>query len=337
MPESASPFVSQVRPKALLSSSLLGSPLNSHIIANIRTALSSRFDVELVEPAMLVQKPDFRGYAMLLYVGSALAEEIPLATMASMARLADVPTVFWATDDPYEFDARYRAEDFDIYLSNDRNAATHFIERDHVYHLPLAAGQTDHRPIMPFESRRIGAFFCGYHYESRRRIVADLLASPNFSRNDLVVMGGDWNVPWLQVAPSVKNHASLIDTYTLVKFVLNLGRTYDIANIHRKLVATTPGPRTFECGLAGTPQIYFCSSLEIEEYYRPETEIIVVETVEEAIDRMRWLRGHPTEWQLIALAAQRRTEAEHMYEHRITRLLELLDGVGAGIKKQSIA
>ena len=333
MPKLSKTNISGLRPKMLLVTSLTESKLNRHIIDAIHVALSSQFDVEYLLPVMLVQKPSLSGYAFLLYIGSSLSEDVPLATMSAMAKLSDVPSVFWATDDPYEFDARYRADGFDIYLSNDGNAAMHFIERSHVYHLPLAAASADKRVIVPVLERKLGAFFCGYHYESRRRIISDLLAAPNFSRNDLVVMGGDWNIPGLQQMPSVETHENLIDAYTAVWFVLNLGRTYDIANSHRKLVATTPGPRTFECALAGTPQVYFCNSLEIEDYYEPDNEILVVESVDEAIERMRWLRKNPDAWRAIAEAAQARTEAEHLYEHRIQKMLSILVEAGFSIGK----
>ena len=316
------------RQKVLLVTSLTESKLNRHIIDAIHQALQCQFDVEYLPPVALIQKPNLSGYALLLYIGSSLSEDVPLTTMSAMAKLADVPSVFWATDDPYEFDARYRADGFDVYLSNDRNAATHFIERSNVYHLPLAAAPGDKREIVPVSARKLTAFFCGYHYESRRRIISDILAVPNFSRNDLVVMGGNWNIPGLQQMPSVDAHDNLIDVYTAVWFVLNLGRTYDIANSHRKLVSTTPGPRTFECALAGTPQVYFCNSLEIEEYYRPDKEILVVESVDEAVEKMRWFRKNPTAWKEIAEAAQARTEKEHLYEHRVNTMLSILTDVG---------
>lgn len=331
MRDLSSPSLTGKRPRVLFTTSLMESKLNRHIVDATCFALQNRFDVEFLTPESLIQKPDLSGHALLLYMGSSLSEHVPLAMMSAMARLANVPSIFWATDDPYEFDARYRAEGFDIYLSNDRNAATHFIERDCVYHLPLAASPLDHRDLVPFDQRKVGTFFCGYHYENRRRIISDLLAVPGYSRNDLVVMGGNWDIPGLQTIQNDNRHAGLIDVYTLTRFVLNLGRTYDIANLHRKLVATTPGPRTFECALAGTPQIYFCNSLEIEEYYCPGTEILVVESVEEAVERMRWLKDRPEEWLALARAAQQRTATEHLYEHRIEKMLSLLKEAGISL------
>ena len=328
MPDRSTTKASDKRPIVLFTTSLNESKLNRHVIGAIRLALQDRFDVEFLTPESLIQKPDLSGYALLLYVGSSLSEPVPLATIAAMARLADVPSVFLATDDPYEFDARYRANDFTIYLSNDRNAAAHFVERELVYHLPLAASLEDRRDITPFDQRKVGAFFCGYHYENRRRLITDLLNVPGYSRNDLVIMGGTWNIPGLYEISSDCDHDSLINTYGLVKYVLNIGRTYDIANVHRKIVSTTPGPRTFECALAGTPQIYFCNSLEIEEYFEPNKEILVVEGVDEAVEQMRWLRERPDVWLQIAHAAQKRTAAEHLYKHRLEKMLSILDDVG---------
>ncbi|WP_430259412.1 CgeB family protein [Neorhizobium sp. IRS_2294] len=331
MVDLVSPSLATAYPKILFTTSLRESSLNRHIVEAICFALRDRFTVVISSPESVIQQRSLSEYSLILYVGSSLSEHVPLATMSAMARVSKVPSVFWATDDPYEFDARYRANDFDLYFSNDRNSATHFIERDHVYHLPLAADPSDYREVNPLDERKIGSFFCGYHYENRRRIISDVLAVPSFSRNDLVVMGGDWNIPGLHTLKGTDQHSVVIDAYTKVRFVLNMGRNYDIANQYRKLVATTPGPRTFECAIAGTPQIYFCNSLEIEEYYRPGSEIILVESADEAVERMRWLQDNATDYVALARAAQQRTASEHLYHHRIEKMLSVMAHAGISL------
>ncbi|ABY32059.1 CgeB family protein [Methylorubrum extorquens] len=328
MVEIANPARVGARPRIIFCTSLTQSRLNVHIVREIVSVLERQFEVEFLPVKVLVERDTLSDCAILLYVGSSLSEDVPLATMSAMARIAGVPCVFWATDDPYEHDARYRANDFDVYFSNDLNSTDHYLERANVFHLPLAAPASDYRPLSPLGERRVGMFFCGYPYSCRKRVISDLLAVPRFSCNELVVMGGEWEVPNLQHLAGDSDHSKVIDLYSAVQFVLNIGRNYDLANDHRKLIATTPGPRTFECALAGTPQIFFVNSLEIEKYYTPDREIILAEGVEEAVERFNWFRDHPDAWSALARAAQVRTQKEHLYEHRIVDLLNVLLGIG---------
>ncbi|MDR7155673.1 spore maturation protein CgeB [Sphingobium xenophagum] len=321
--------------RIIFSTSLFESKLNEHIYKEIAAVLRETCIVDVFHPDRLIQRPDFSGYDLLLYLGSSISEHVPLNTMAAMAKIAGIPSVFWATDDPYEFDARYRANDFDVYFSNDRNAAAHFLERSHVYHLPLAAAKSDFRPVTPLDTRQLGMFFCGYPYNNRKRIISDLLSYPRFSRNDLVVMGPSWDIVGLQNLAGDSSHDQVIDYYSAVQLVLNIGRTYDISNDYRKLVATTPGPRTFECALAGTPQIYFINSLEIEDYYVRDREMILVESVEEAVERFRWIRDHPEAWLDMAQAAQARTQRDHLYANRIRSIFDRLSDIGILTKEES--
>lgn len=76
------------------------------------------------------------------------------------------------------------------------------------------------------------------------------------------------------------------------------------------------------------PQIFFANSLEIEDYYVPGCEIIVVESVEEAVERFQWFRNHPNSWMEIAHAAQIRSLREHLYEHRLAEMFGRLHDVG---------
>lgn len=315
--------------KILVCSSLYESALNCHIVDEIVSILNKNFNARFFTPDQVILLNNFNDFNLLLYIGSSISEIVPLNTISTMAKLSKIPSIFWATDDPYEFDARHRANSFDIYFSNDYNSASNFIEREHVYHLPLAACKTDLRKINPIISRKLGMFFCGYPYENRKQIILDLLAEKNFSHNDIVVMGPNWTIDdRLQILTNNTQHDAVIDLYTLSKFILNLGRTFDIANSQRKLVATTPGPRTFECALSGTPQIYFVNSLEVENYYKPDHEIILAENTEEAVDKYHWFINNPEKWLNLAKAAQVRTQNEHMYSHRIKFLLKKISDIG---------
>ena len=323
-------LVTSTRPlRVVLSSSLQESALNQHILFEIKSVLQQTASVEYIAPDNFIQRDDLSNLDLLLYVGSSVSEYSPLKTMSDLARHYGMASVFWATEDPYEFDARNRANGFDVYFSNDRNAADNFLEREHVYHLPLAAAIGDRRDIKAYNDRKIGLFFCGYPYQNRQRAIADILSDSRFSQNDLLVMGADWKMERLRhFVGSDYRHDDVIELYTLSMCTLLLGRTFDIANAQRKVVATTIGPRGFECSLAGTPQISLGHSLEIEEYYEPGEEILLADSVDDVADYFNFFRRHPESWFRIAQAAQLRTMNEHLYSHRINKMFSVLRDVG---------
>ena len=60
----------------------------------------------------------------------------------------------------------------------------------------------------------------------------------------------------------------------------------------------------------------------ISENARPDHEVMTFDTVDECIDKIRYLLAHPTERHAMAHAARKRALAEHTYEHRLREILE---------------
>ena len=63
----------------------------------------------------------------------------------------------------------------------------------------------------------------------------------------------------------------------------------------------------------------------VEEWFEPGTEIIVVESADEATERYRWLLAHDKERRAIGEAARRRLLAEHTFRHRARQLVGIVD------------
>jgi spore maturation protein CgeB len=62
----------------------------------------------------------------------------------------------------------------------------------------------------------------------------------------------------------------------------------------------------------------------IERWFEPGTEIVIVGSAAEAVDRYRYLHAHDGERRAIGQAARRRALAEHTYARRAAELLTLL-------------
>ncbi|HNP87829.1 MAG TPA: glycosyltransferase, partial [Kouleothrix sp.] len=79
--------------------------------------------------------------------------------------------------------------------------------------------------------------------------------------------------------------------------------------------------RVFEMGLSGTLMLAHTAPY-LNTYYEPGKEYVPFETLEECAEKARFYLKHETARANIAAAYARRTEAEHMWHHRITHVLK---------------
>lgn len=314
--------------KILFTTSLTTSDLNKHIYESVLMSLRKRFDVCVFNPKQLELIDVKKHYDLLLYLGSSASMSMPIESIGIFAKYYKIPSVFWATDDPYEFDYRYRANDFDVYCSNDSNAAKYFLERENVYFLPMAAPLSDLREVNSLSDRTNALFFCGYPYNIRKLVVDELLSLDYFNRQNLIVCGNGWDSTKYVSVDRPQNHDCLIDYYCKSLFTLNIGRDYDVSNLHYNLAAVTPGPRTFESAICGTPQIYYSNSLSVEDFFVDEDEILTASSVEEVADKFLFYSNNLNLLRNITIKSQNRVLKEHTYEHRIDKLINILKDCG---------
>lgn len=62
----------------------------------------------------------------------------------------------------------------------------------------------------------------------------------------------------------------------------------------------------------------------LHELFEPEKEVVTFKSVEECIEKVKWLRDHPNERKEIAKAGQKRTLKNHTYAIRIQKLNEII-------------
>lgn len=74
--------------------------------------------------------------------------------------------------------------------------------------------------------------------------------------------------------------------------------------------------------MAGSAQIYFVESLEIEEYYSDGKEILLVDSAKDLEQILVNYLDAPQDIVEIGKAAQARTLQEHTYKHRVSHILE---------------
>ena len=323
-------------------SSLVTHPLNRHVANGLARAARSfpgLLSVRLVHPDMALT--DLRWSEVLpdlvIYMGSPASGRMPVEQIGRAAADLSARSVFWSTEDPYEMDFAWRAEAYDLYVSNDANVAAAMVERmEGGLHLPLGACYEDLRPVRPPASERV--FFCGAPYQNREIFVDDFWARAKATGGpDLFVAGNGWDRVGQRVVASPTSRQRLLELQRSAGLALYLHRSLNLANRTRRLSATTPGPRLFETAMLGVPQIMEFFSFEIETYFTPGEEILVARDGHEAADLARELLSDPARAAGMARAAQRRAVAAHSWEHRLAALVGAALPDRAGGLKDALA
>lgn len=73
----------------------------------------------------------------------------------------------------------------------------------------------------------------------------------------------------------------------------------------------------------------------LHELFEPDREVVTYRTVEECVEKVRWLVTHPTEREEIARAGQARTLRSHTFDHRAAELVEIIRRELAGNRPHS--
>lgn len=276
----------------------------------------------LAEQAILELRPVFA-----LGVGGVALDQVDLTAIARAARHVGASLAYWLHDDPYEFDFGWKLRGRCDWVFNTDRASIDLAGTDRTSHLPLAADRDLHiRPLVPFGSRTTDVFFCGYAYPNRRAIIERLRDALSGYQTD--ICGAEWDESIafcrnVRLAPD-----ELIEAYTRSRLVLNIGRHFNIANRRFDIVASTPGPRTFEAAAAGCVQVAFLENCEMFDYFGVDREIVAFNSGGELRALLERLRTEPEVFEAIAAAAQARVLAEHTYDHRIETLVSTLETNG---------
>ncbi len=264
----------------------------------------------------------FNKITALIILGSGLREGIDLISIAYFARINNIKTIFWCTDDPYEISNNIAISNlFDIFLTNDMESRRYY-SNPNLGFLPLGGSiENDLREVSNDFLHEI--FFAGYPYANRKLIIKELVNVLSDHDIQITLSKGKWdldnssNIKYLNFT----NHSELIDSYNKSRCILNLGRTYNLAN-KNGIIASTPGPRTFETALACSPQIYFGNSTELDNYFSNKAifKINNVKDVPKIYNDLLDFNYRSS----FAKLAQKQALENHLYENRARSILNFL-------------
>jgi glycosyltransferase involved in cell wall biosynthesis/spore maturation protein CgeB len=247
-------------------------------------------------------------------------------------RLASVcgMSVLWVTEDPYERERVNvgNAELFDFVFTNDSASVAAYKGR--AQHLPFAANPCFNFREIPADDAGhylYDVLFVGTAWPNRVAFLRQLLAELKGVKFKLALPGNDHlPVPDLDLAPSSYQwrvpNPEMCRLANRSRIVLTLHRNFALTT---ETAAATPGPRLFEVALAGGFQLVDLGLPETKNYFALDSEIAGFSNVTECLEQIRFHLGHPEIRLEKARAAQRRCLSEHLYKHRVARLLDTVE------------
>jgi spore maturation protein CgeB len=110
--------------------------------------------------------------------------------------------------------------------------------------------------------------------------------------------------------------------------MLNLLHNADITfNLHGSIAGNCAGNlRMFEASGAGSCLVTD-NKVNITDLFEPDREIVVYNSSDECIEKIKYLLDHPMERAQIALAGQKRTLEQHNMENRIRKFDNFIQSV----------
>ena len=302
---------------------------NHYICLGIERALQQHPDVESVHKAsyadavMLARK--FQCNVFMAFGGEGLNFEI-------CRRVRDVCgyAILWVTEDPYELHANLRTLDiFNRIFTNDSGSVKAYAGK--ASHLPLAAIPfIQYLPVREDDACYYDVFFAGTAWPNRVETIREISTLLSGKIQLKLAM------PVNQYLPAIEDFPYPPSSYNWrtsnIQFARFANRSRITLGLHRDFAATpgsptkalTPGPRIFEVAMAGGFQLIDQSLAEIDDYFIPDQEIVLFDSQQECLEKIKYYLGHSQERIAIAQAAQKRALQDHQYANRLDKIFELV-------------
>ncbi|MDU2587502.1 MAG: glycosyltransferase [Corynebacterium sp.] len=290
---------------------------------------SQEFDLFLVESAW-----NGNGGAWKYQLTGSSAPSTALSVIVEKCKQLGIPTAFWNKEDPPHFEEFLdTARLFDFVFTSDVNlvgAYKQALGHDRVWPLSFAAQPTIHNPIrtdMPNYQKGDVAFagmYFAHKYPERREQMELLLGGAMdasghledglriFSRFE----GRDerylFPQPFSQRVVGSLPYRKMISAYKNFKVFLNVNSVVDSPSMCSR--------RVFELLASGTPVVSTWSKA-LEKTF-PSTELVLVDSREEATLSIRALVNSPELRDRLVHRAQRRIWRSHTYTTRAMEILE---------------
>lgn len=238
-----------------------------------------------------------------------------------------IPTVFWAKEDPYDFDIFINsAKYFDYVFTTDFNCIPKYkkvLNHRNIHLLPFAAQPKMHNPINKDCGKKGDIVFAGGWYKKfdTRKDYINMILIPAM-KYDLTIydrfykQNGDLNRFPKTFKPYIKDclpYKKIVEEYKKYRLLLNVNSVEESP--------TTFSRRVFEVLASGIP-IISSYSLGIENYFN--NIVLLCKTEQDVNTNINLILKNKELADKMSLLGQRKVFRNHTYKHRFEKILETL-------------
>lgn len=237
----------------------------------------------------------------------------------------NIPTVFWAKEDPYDFNVFIEsAKYFDYIFTTDLDSIQKYkkkINHNNIFHLPFAAQPIIHNPINKDKNKIGKVAFAGGWYEKfpDRCIEMENLLDPAFKYNIAIYNRfGNLNdsrfsfpIKYKPYLKSPLNYEDMVKEYKKYEIFLNVNSTNSSP--------TTFARRVFELLACGIP-IISSYSLGIENYFK--NIVMLSNNKQDTEKHLNNLLKNKDFRDRLSILGQREIFSKHTYSHRLKTILD---------------
>ncbi|SEN41987.1 CgeB family protein [Lihuaxuella thermophila] len=276
-------------------------------------------------------RPDF----LLAMLGERLTE-----ANLQLIKTLPLPKAVWYTDDPYAIDRSVQTcHAFDWVFTNESEAVPVYQKKcsARVIHLPLAAPHLTYQSLKTVPpSYRSQIVLVGSAFQNRLAVMEKI--SPVLKRFQTRLVGPGWDrlssKSFFRLRKGWVKPSEVCRYYNGARIVLNIHRSFDDPYLKQnrlRVRAATPNNRLFEIAACSAFQIIDFRQ-DLQKYYVSDEEMVSFRSLEELKEKIRFYLPREQLRRKIAARAYQRTIREHLYEHRIQKMVQLIQS--GGIKNQ---
>lgn len=233
-------------------------------------------------------------------------------------------SVLWVTEDPYELEYNLDSSKyFDLIYTNDENCVNYY--KSKVSHLPLAASKEfNYYEVVKNNQELIyDVLFVGTAWPNRVNFFEKLLKKiPNIKIKIGLSNNGDipdfnLNLPKVDYSWRVSNQ-ELSNLANKSRITITLNRSFSTSN---NLNSSSPGPRLFEIGLAGSCQLIEDSIPSSHKYLTNKEDCLYFNDINECVNHIKFFLSNPDKRYEIAKNSQNKILSNHLYDHRVKKII----------------
>lgn len=251
-----------------------------------------------------------------------------LEKIIKYCNLQGIPTVFWAKEDPYDFDVFIdAASQFQYVFTTDENCISKYkeiLKHDNIYLLPFAAQPKIHNPIDKDREKKGNIIFSGGWYNKfpNRCYQMEYLLD-GASKFGLTIYDRFYNSPYNKNKFPEKYKPYIVRGLDYLDMVKEYKKYHILLNTNSVDDSPTNfSRRVFESLGSGIPVIS-SYSLGMENYFKDIVRL--VNNKDETIKELSSLLSNKELLDRLSILGLRNILDNHTYRHRLNKILEVLN------------